>query len=268
VFNNGILLLAVATGGLIVLFHGDTHALVPLFALGAFLAFTLSQTGMVVLWSRERGKSWLLKASLNAVGAIATAGTVIVVGATKFVSGAWITVLLIPLIVIALQRIQSHYEAIAKELSLSEAPPDLSVPSRPRVVIPVAGVHRGIAGAIAFARSISEDVTAVYVELEPGTAEEVRVRWEHCWPDVPLVVVPSPYRSVVGPLLGFLDETDSQHNDGQLAAVVLPEFVPATWWQNILHAQTGWLIRAALHYRRRRHGHQRAIIDVPFHLQR
>jgi hypothetical protein len=135
-------------------------------------------------------------------------------------------------------------------------------------VVPIAGVHRGIVDAIAFARSISDDVTAVYVELEPGSGASVRERWERWWPDVPLVIVPSPYRSIVGPLLDFLDETDLQHDDGQLAAVILPGFIPATWWQNMLHAQTAWLIRTALHYRRRRLGYQRTIIDVPFHLGR
>jgi amino acid transporter len=268
VFNNGILALAVVTGGLIFLFEGDTHALVPLFALGAFLAFTLSQAGMVVLWLRERGRSWWLKAFLNGVGAMATGGTVVVVGASKFRDGAWITILLIPMIVIALLKVRSHYQEIAEELSLTDSPPSHEVRPRPRVVIPIAGVHRGIVEAIAFARSISDDVTAVYVELEPDTGQRVRERWERWWPDVPLVIVPSPYRSIVGPLLDFLDETDLQHNDGQLAAVILPEFIPATWWQNMLHAQTAWLIRTALHYRRRRLGYQRAIIDVPFHLHR
>ena len=268
VFNNGILALAVVTGGLILLFEGDTHALVPLFAVGAFLAFTLSQAGMVVLWLRERGRRWWLKAFLNGVGAVATGGTVIVVGASKFRDGAWITILLIPIIVVALLRVRAHYQEIAKELSLSGLPPSLKVPPRPRVVVPIAGVHRGIVDAIAFARSISDDVTAVYVELEPGAGERVRERWEGWWPGVPLVVVPSPYRSIVGPLLDFLDETDLQHNDGQLAAVVLPEFVPAMWWQNVLHAQTAWLIRTALLYQRRHQGFQRTIIDVPFHLRR
>ena len=268
VFNNGILALAVVTGGLIVLFEGDTHALVPLFALGAFLAFTLSQAGMVLLWIGERGRSWWLKALLNGVGATATGGAVVVVGASKFGDGAWITILLIPIIVIALLKVRSHYQEIAQELSLSRLPPSLEVPPRPRVVVPIAGVHRGIVDAIAFARSISDDVTAVYVELEPDTGQRVRERWERWWPDVPLVIVPSPYRSVVGPLLDFLDETDLQHDDGQLAAVVLPEFVPAAWWQNALHAQTAWLIRTALLYRRRHLGFQRTIIDVPFHLGR
>ncbi len=268
VFNNGILVLAVVTGGLIVLFEGDTHALVPLFALGAFLAFTLSQTGMVAMWMRERGRAWRLKAFLNGVGAVATGVTVIVVGVTKFAAGAWITILLIPIIVVALLKMHAHYEAIAQELSLSGSPPSLAVPRHPRVVIPIAGVHRGIVDAIAFARSISDDVTAVHVELEPGSGERVLQKWERWWPDVPLVIVPSPYRSIVGPLLDFLDETDVHHDDGQLATVILPEFVPAAWWQHALHAQTAWLIRTALLYRRRHLGYQRTIIDVPFHLGR
>jgi len=136
------------------------------------------------------------------------------------------------------------------------------------VVIPVSGVHRGIFDAINFARSISRDVTAVYVELEPGAGQRIREKWEHWWPDVPLVVLPSPYRSVIGPLLDFLDETDRQHRDGQLATVVLPEFIPARWWENLLHNQTAWLIKAALLYRRRHLGFQRTIIDVPYHLKR
>jgi hypothetical protein len=121
--------------------------------------------------------------------------------------------------------------------------------------------------AVNFARSISRDVTAVYVELEPGAGEKKRLEWEAWWPDVPFVVVQSPYRSIVGPLLKFLDETDTKCNDGQLAAVVLPEFIPGKWWQTLLHNQTAWLIKAALLYNRRTLGRERIIIDVPFHLR-
>jgi hypothetical protein len=138
----------------------------------------------------------------------------------------------------------------------------------PRVIIPISGVHRGMADAVNYARSISSDVTAVYVELEPGAGQRIREKWERWWPDVPLVILPSPYRSILGPLLDFLDETDQQHDDGQLATVVLPEFVPAKWWHGLLHNQTAWLIKTALLYRRRHLGFQRAIIDVPYHLQR
>jgi len=268
VFANGIVLLSFATGALIVIFGGDTHALIPLFAVGAFLAFTLSQSGMVVHWWRERGRSWQLKAVANGAGALATGTTLAIVGVSKFTSGAWITIVLLPLIVAAFLRIRSHYRGVAEQLSMGGLPPSLKPFPPPRVVVPVSGVHRGIVDAISFARSISDDVTALYIELEPGAGERMKDRWEDWWPDVPLVIRPSPYRSIIGPLLGFLDETDQQHNDGQQATVILPEFVPAHRWQALLHNQTTWLIKAALLYRRRRFGYQRAIIDVPYHLRR
>ena len=268
VFANGIVLLALATGALIVFFGGNTHSLIPLFAVGVFLAFTLSQAGMVVHWWRNREKDWKLKAAVNGVGALVTAVTLVVVGVSKFLEGAWITILLLPLLVAILLQIRAHYRQVATQLSLRGLPPSLKPFPHPRIVIPVSGVHRGIVDAIAYARSISRDVTAVYVELEPGSGEHIREKWERWWPDVPLVVQPSPFRSIVGPLLDFLDETDRQHNDGQLATVLLPEFVPARWWHALLHNQTTWLLKGALLYRRRRLGFQRAIIDVPYHLRR
>ena len=231
VFANGIVLLAVASSVLIVAFGGDTHALIPLFAVGAFLAFTLSQTGMVIHWWRERGKGWRLKATFNGLGALATGVTLIVVGVSKFSQGAWITILLIPALVVMFLKIRAHYREVAQQLSLRGLSAPLeSTPQPRRVVIPISGVHRGVIDAVAYAQSISGQVTAVYVELEPGAGEQVREKWESWWPDVPLVVLPSPYRSVIEPLLSFLDETDQQNDDGQLATVVLPEFVPAKWW--------------------------------------
>jgi hypothetical protein len=269
VYSNGIVLLAAATAGLILFFGGDTHALIPLFAVGAFLAFTLSQTGMVVHWWRERGRGWAAKALLNGLGALATAAALLIIAISKFVAGAWITILMIPLLVSGFLKIQAHYQEVARELSLSHGPlPSRKIPPRPRVVIPISGVHRGIVDAVNFARSIGREVTAVYVELMPGSGEEIRRKWEQWWPDVPLVILPSPYRSIVGPLLEFLDETDRQHNDGQQAVIILPEFVPARWWHNLLHNQTAWLLKAALLYRRRRLGFQRVIIDIPYHLRR
>jgi hypothetical protein len=268
VFANGIIFLAIATGILIVIFSGNSHSLIPLFAIGAFLAFTLSQGGMVVHWFRERSPNWFIKATLNGLGAITTATTLIIVGVSKFREGAWITLLLIPFIVFIFRRIRLHYQEVGKQLSLRGLPPDIK-PSPPlRLVVPVSGVHRGIIDAMDLARSISKNVTAVYVELDPGASEQMRKEWECWWPDVPLVILPSPYRSIISPLLGYLDETDRQHNDGTLAGVVLPEFVPAKWWQALLHNQTSLLIKAALLYRRRTHGFQRIIIDVPYHLKK
>jgi hypothetical protein len=129
-------------------------------------------------------------------------------------------------------------------------------------------VHPGIVTAVDYALSISKYVTAVYVELESGSGEKVRDTWERWWPDVEFVVVPSLYRSVIGPLLEYLDQTDQEHNDGQLATVIIPEFVPAKWWQGLLHNQTAWMLKAALIYRCRRYGYQRAIIDIPYHLRK
>ena len=266
VFTNGILVLSFAAGALIIIFNGDTHALIPLFAIGAFLAFTLSQSGMVVHWIRERGRSWLPKAIANAVGALATMTTLVVVIFSKFLDGAWITVLLIPLIVVCFRKISAHYQKVRKQFSLKGLPPSLKPLQPTRVVIPISGVHRGVVGAVNFARSISDNVTAVYVELESGAGEKTRLEWESWWPDVPVVIVPSPYRSIIAPLIQFLDETDAQHNDGQLATIVIPEFIPGRWWQTLLHNQTAWLLKTALLYRRRRHGLERIIIDVPFHL--
>ena len=267
VFANGILMLAFASGALIFLFGGDSHALIPLFAVGVFLAFTLSQVGMVIHWQRLREPGWRWKAVINGIGALATGTTVVIIGASKFVEGAWITILLIPLLVVGFMKIRQHYREVASQLSLRGLPPSLKPYPPSRVVIPISGVHRGIVEAVDFAQSISKDVTGVFVELEPGSARQVCAMWSRWWPDIPLVVLSSPYRSLIGPLLDFLDETDRKHNDGQLAAVVLPEFVPARWWHNLLHNQTSWLIKTTLIYRRRHLGYQRVIIDIPYHLR-
>ncbi|MER3514692.1 MAG: amino acid permease, partial [Chloroflexota bacterium] len=267
VFANGIALLSVVIGGLIVVFGGDTHALVPLFAVGAFLAFTLSQAGMVEHWLRERGKRWQLKAIANGVGALTTGAMLLVIGIGKFTNGAWITIFMIPILVSFFLTVRRHYRLVAGQLSLRGLPPSLKPFPAPRAVIPISGVHRGVVDAMNFAQSICKDITAVYVELEPGSAAHVCEAWSKWWPDVPLVVLSSPYRSVIGPLLDFLDEHDRKYNDGQQAILILPEFIPAKWWHNLLHNQTSWLIKTALLYRRRRHGFQRVIIDVPYHLR-
>ncbi len=268
VFSNGILLLAAATAGLIVAFQGDTHSLVPLFAVGAFLAFTLSQSGMVKHWLRERGPNWQIKAAANLAGAVATGATLVIVAIGKFSQGAWITILVIPGLVIMFLKVRSHYREVGKQLSLRGLPPSLKPVGVMRTVIPISGVHRGMIDAILFAQSISREVTGVYIELNPERSKNVQEMWKRWFPDIPLVILPSPYRSIVDPLLHYLDETDRQHNDGQMAVVVLPEFVPARWWHSVLHNQTSRLIKNALLYSRREKGYQRVIIDVPYHLKR
>jgi len=267
VFANGILFLSIATGILIVLFHGDSHSLIPLFAVGVFLAFTLSQAGMVIHWWREHGRGWLFKAAINGLGAVTTFITLFVVGITKFLEGAWVTVFLIPMFLVMFLRVRTHYREVKDELSLQGLPPTLRPLTQLRVVVPISGVHRGIVDAMRYALTISNNVTGVFIELEPGAGDEVREKWERFWPDIPLVTIQSPFRAVIGPLLEFLDKTDQDHNDGQQATVVLPEFVPAHWWEAILHNQTAWLLKASLLYHRRKLGFQRVIIDVPYYLR-
>ncbi len=225
---------------------------------------------MVRHWWRDRLKNsqWLPKAIINSVGALATLATFFIVGISKFREGAWIIVLLIPLFVIMFRRIHQHYQDVGKQLSMRGLPPDIQPLPPMRLVIPVSGVHRGIVEAMDFAQSISKDITAVYIELDPGAGERVKKEWTSWWPDVPLVILPSPYRSIVRPLLDYLDADDLQHNDGTLAGVVLPEFIPARWWQQLLHNQTSWSIKTALLYRRRILGYQHIIIDVPYHLKK
>ena len=268
VFSNGIVALAAITGGLMILFGGDSHALIPLFAVGVFLAFTLSQAGMVVHWWRKRGRNWPLKLFFNSLGALTTASTVLIIGASKFFEGAWLTIFFIPALVYMLLQIRLHYHQVASQLSLRGIAPAFRPFVNERAVIPVTGIHRGMIDAVNFAHVLFPQLTALHIELEPGSGEELKEKWNQWWPDVELVVVSSPYRSIVAPFLDFLDETDRRHADGQQAVVILPEIVPAKWWQNLLHNQTAWLIKSALLYRRRNQGFQRVIIDIPYHLER
>jgi amino acid transporter len=270
VFSNGIFLLALLSAALIILFQGDTHALIPLFAVGAFLTFTLSQIGMVVHWWRERGPRWQSKALMNGLGALATGVALLVISIGRFTAGAWIVLLLIPLLVWLFRSINNHYREVGRQLRLVEGTQHFVATRHPRIVMPVAGVHRGVIEALNYARSIADDVTAVYVELEPGSGETMRTRWEQQGMEsfAKLVTVPSPYRSLIGPFLDCVDRLDAESADGWPVTVLIPEFVPARWWHFLLHNQTALPLKWALLYRRHRHGKSRAVIDVPFYLER
>ncbi|MBN1123187.1 MAG: APC family permease [Anaerolineae bacterium] len=270
VFTNGILLLSFLAGFLIVIFGGDTHNLIPLFAVGAFLAFTLSQMGMVIHWIRQRNSHWRLKAFLNGIGALSTGLALLVIAVSKFVHGAWIVILLIPLIVTGFYSIRAHYDEIGRELTLVGTKPVFESGRKLRIVVPVTGIHRGVAAALQYARLITDDVKAVYIETEPDTSGDFKKNWQQYGLDKVAVldIVPSPYRSFIGPLLDYLDRLDNEADDGQLASIVIPEFIPAKWWHNLLHNQTAWRLKLALMYRRHRMGKTRAIIDIPFHLKR
>jgi hypothetical protein len=210
-----------------------------------------------------------------AVNGLGTAATGLVLGiivATKLLHGAWIVILLIPLFVWIFGAIKHHYELVAEQLTLEGLHPEvwkgLASRKRQKVVVLVSGVHRGTLEALRFARSLSKDVTAVVVDVEPQVTGRVRDKWSQWGHKVPLVVLDSPFRSTVGPLLAYLDEKDRHEPERGLAVVVLPEFVPARWWHELLHNQTARAIKRALLYRRGKTGKDRVIIDVPYHLRR
>ncbi|HUW08679.1 MAG TPA: APC family permease [Anaerolineae bacterium] len=272
VFTNGVVTLAVLASLLVILFGGETHRLIPLYAVGVFLSFTLSQAGMVRHWRRQGSSGWQWKAAINGLGAVATGIVLVVIAAAKFSHGAWIVILLIPAVVWLFHFIKRHYLTLAEQLSLEGRSPqvwtDVATHQRQKVVVPVSGMHRGTLAALHFARSLSTDVTAVTVEVEPEVAAKVHERWAIWGQGVPLVELPSPYRSTLEPLLGFLEEVDEREPQRGLAVVVLPEFVPARWWQDLLHNQTARLLRRALTYQRGGGTKDRVVIAVPYHLQR
>ncbi len=247
VFSNGILMLSLLSALLIVLFNASTHALIPLYAVGVFLSFTLSQFGMVRHWYKEHKTGWLKSSLVNAVGGTCTGIVTVVFTVTKFTHGAWIITVIIPIFIKMFQTIHAHYLNVGSQLSLIGADPAAYAtgPLRHTVLIPISGIHKGIAEALRYAQSISGDVRALYVELDAPTTERMQEEWQRWGRGVPLVVLKSPFRSVVGPLLRYVDELQkSEHED--MITVIVPEFVTSKWWTGILHNQTAIFIRTAL----------------------
>ncbi len=247
VYSNGIILLAIVSSVLVAVFGGDVHKLIPLYVVGVFMSFTLSQTGMVRHWLREKGKGWWSSAVINGVGAIATGSALVVIAITKFTHGAWAVILVILLFLLIFRSIRKHYEMVARELSLDSYVPEL-VPVRHTVVIPVGGVHRGVLEAVAYARSFSTDIRAVYVCTDPAGEAAVRAKWNKYVPDIQLEIIHSPYRLVIRPFLRFLD--DRSRDGSQYITVVIPEFVPMHWWEWMLHSQTNWVLKLRLAFKK------------------
>ena len=272
VFNNGIFALAVSSAALIVIFGGDTHQLIPLYAAGVFLSFTLSQIGMVRYWRRKSQRGWQWKAFINGVGATATGVVMLIILGANFVRGAWIVALLIPAFVWMFHTIKRYYAYVAKQLTLEglepEAWDDVDPQARHKIVVPISGVHRGSLAALHFARVMSADVTAVMVDVEPERTARAQDKWQAWSHGVPLVILESPYRSVIQPLLAYLEKVDQRNPERGLAVVVLPEFVPPHWWNHLFHNQTAILFKAILTYQRGKTGKGRVVINVPYHLER
>ena len=314
VFSNGIIILAVFAGLLVVAFGGDTSRLIPLYAVGVFLSFTLSQTGMIVHWLKERAalrdrelkrheesaawtapvvasqtaaaqpladagleseeihrsyfvtdevtapSNWKRSLVINAVGAVATFVVLCVFVATKFLHGAWIVVVVVPLLVLVFRAIHKHYLLVAKQLT-TEGLEQLHT-LRHTVIVPISGIHRGVIRALQYARSIRpDDVQAVYVEFDEEATAKLREKWERWGAGVRLVVLPSPYRELTRPLLRHINRLARAHDDS-IVTVLIPEFVPAKWWQHLLHNQSSLLLKGSLLFKE-----GVIVTSVPYHLK-
>ena len=259
-FSNGILVLSVFAAVLIIAFHGDTQLLLPLYMIGVFVSFTLSQAGMVIHWRKTRETGWKTSALVNGFGAVVTGIVLVIVAVTKTLEGAWIVLLLIPLIVLLFNGTRRHYDHVASQLTLRGYRPQARAHNT--VVIPIGGMQRAVVEALRYAETLSDDVRAVYVDTDPRATDQIRNDWEEWGGRVTLVVLPSPYRSVMEPLLDYIRQVERDRPDDYVT-VILPEFVPARWWQHLLHNQSALLIKGALLFRP-----NTVVTSVPFHLAR
>ncbi len=275
VFSRGIVALGLIASLLIIAFQASVSRLIPLYAIGVFLSFTLSQTGMARRWWRvghlgpgqeivdpgstlRYEKGWQTKLGINGVGAVMTLVVMLVFATTKFHDGAWIIVLLVPALVFIFFRIHHHYKAVAHTLSLEDYQPELPL-RRHRVIMPISGVHQGTLAALRYAELLGTDVTAVHVSMDEADAERVRHKWELYGDGVRLEILESPYRMLLEPLLAYINEMDAARQPGDKITVVVPQFVSRHWWGNLLHAQTATWLRLALLLRP-----EIVITDVPY----
>lgn len=278
VFSNGIVALAILASILIIVFRASVNDLIPLYAIGVFLSFTLSQAGMARRWwkighlppgkqVKERGSRltydphWATKMIINGFGAILTLVVMLVFAITKFREGAWVVLVIIPLMITGLSAIHRHYRKLANSLSLENygEPPHMM---RHRVILPVSGIHRGSLAALNYARALSDDVTAVHISVDPEETARVKQKWETWGEGVRLVVLDSPYRQLVEPLIDYIEEVAEQRQANEVITVVVPSFVPRLQAHNLLHMRTATTLRQVLSH------HQGIVItDVPYQVE-
>lgn len=263
-FTNGIGLLAFLAILLIILFKADTHSLIALYAVGVFGAFTLSQAGMLVHWFRLKSEGWHYKAAINGLGALTTLLAVIIVGVTKFTSGAWIVFLVVPLIVMLMYRIKQHYISVAQQLDIPNdvlATIVLDAPGAHHVIVPIDSLNGMVLKALRYARRMSPDVEAFHVETYAGEADKLRIKWDMLNTRIPLIIKQSPYRDVVGTLIEYIDSEEHASRPGDMITVLLPQFFVNKWYEALLHNNTSLFIANALFGK-----HNIVVSVLPFHL--
>jgi amino acid transporter len=259
VFSNGIIILGGLAVLLLIAFNGDTHALIPLYAVGVFLSFTLSQSGMVRRWLTLKEEGWRWRIWLNGVGAVVTAVVMLTIAVTKFVLGAWIVVVLLPSLVVIFLLVHRHYGEVARQLSTDGMVPPPPISNT--VLVLVGDLHRGVVRALQYAQSLSPNAKAVFIEVDPERTHRLEEKWGKWGMGVPLIVLASPYRSLMGPLREYIDHLQG-HDDNHIVTIILPEFVPRVWWHHLLHNQTALLVKASMLFRK-----NVIVTDVPYHLK-
>ncbi len=262
VFSNGILILGFLSALLLVLFRGDTHSLIPLYAVGVFTAFTLSQAGMVRHWMKDKRRGWFKSAFINGVGALVTGIVLVIIATEKFTHGAWIVLIAIPCLVLLTYKIHQHYLSISEQLSLERCLTDVKEYKHHSVIVPVSGVQQAVINAVKYAKALSDDVAAAYVCIDPVETEKIKAKWDILCMGVPLIILESPYRSIIEPLVDYIDEVRNRYKEGVIT-VVLPEFVPSKWWHHLLHNQTALFIKGVILFKK-------GVVStsVPFHLEK
>ncbi|HEY8170891.1 MAG TPA: APC family permease [Candidatus Limnocylindria bacterium] len=257
-FTTGIVALSLMAIGLLVGFNASVSGLIPLYTLGVFIAFTLSQGGMLVRWWRRREAGWRPGLLINGLGAATTAVVAVVVGTSNFFQGSWLVIVLVPMLMALLMAINRHYRDLGNALEIDHIPEAKEVSAKPIVIVPIARLDRPALAAIAFANSISSEAVAVHVTNDPDAANEMRRRWPSWASSTALIVVESPYRALIGPLLAYMDALQEQAPERPIV-VVLNEVVPRHWWENFLHNQTGLRLKLRLFSRP-----NTIVADVPY----
>jgi amino acid transporter len=262
VFSNGIIILALLAALLVILFGGDVHALIPLYAVGVFLSFTLSQSGMVIHWLRVRKRGWRRNIVINALGAVTTAVVLVVITLAKFMLGAWMVIVLMPLLVMAFRAIHRHYETLREQLRTTpQCPAPSQAEARHTIILPVSGINNALANTMDYARSLGGTIIPVHIARDPEEGDKVKRRWEQWNCGLELRIVESPYRELIRPLVAFIEEVDAL-DPNDIITILVPEFVAHRWWHVLLHQQTGLILRNALMIRK-----NWVVTGVPYHLK-
>lgn len=258
VFSNGIALLSVLSILLIIGFQGDTHALIPLYAVGVFLSFTIAQLGMVKVFFGEKKKR-MIRIAITGFGTLITGLVTVITIVSKFSEGAWMVTVAIPLLVWMFYVIRSHYNDIAKDLRLDLHSQPKKV--KTKVVIPISGISKVVSQSISYAKGISDDIVVVIVDFDDEHAGQMRDKWEQWNPNVPLIILRSPYRTLLSPLLKYIDTLEKEKEEDEFITVLVPQFIVHKWWHTLLHNQTALLLKAVLLYRK-----NVVVSTIPFHL--